>query len=119
MPPSMSPFFSTSSRPRAPEARWAMSPNEAPSRAEISAISSEIEFRATRAVGETTGGDDRNLEFPRRSRNQHQTGNVVLARMSGALESIDADGIDPERFGLQCVAHGDGLMHDLHPGGLE
>jgi hypothetical protein len=39
--------------------------------------------------------------------------------MSGALEAVDADGVDAELLGLERVPHAGAFVDNPHTGGLE
>jgi hypothetical protein len=47
-------------------------------------------------VGEAAGGDHRDLHLVGGGRNQDEAGDVVLARVAGALEAVDADRVDAD-----------------------
>ncbi|MFK4665273.1 hypothetical protein ABIF76_006127 [Bradyrhizobium ottawaense] len=54
-----------------------------------------------RPVRHAAGGDEGDLQFLRRARQQDHVGNVVLAGMTAALEAVDADGIAADPLGLE------------------
>ena len=48
-------------------------------------------------VAEAAARDHRDLELVGGGRDQDQAGNIVLARVAGAFEAVDRDGITPMR----------------------
>ena len=76
-------------------------------------------FRAQRqrggeaaAVAKATAGDHRDAELVGRRRDQDEAGNIVLAGMAGAFETVDRDGIDAHPLGREGMADGGAFMDD-------
>src|SRR3546814_9834115 len=67
----------------------------------------------TATIAESAAGDHRNLELVGRNRNQDQARDVILARMSRALETVDRDRVDAHALGRQRMTHRRALVHDL------
>ena len=71
------------------------------------------------AVGHATGGHKRNSQFLRRSGQQDEVGNVVLARMTTTFETVDADRVAANVFCLKGMAHRRTLVNYLDTGSLQ
>lgn len=68
---------------------------------------------------DSAAGDDRDRQCACCGGDQHEPGDVVLTGVPSAFESVDADGVDTELFGLEGMPHRDSLVDHLYPGGLE
>ena len=66
-----------------------------------------------RASRESAGGDHRDLDLVGGRRDQHQARDVVLTRMTRALEAVDADAVHTEALCLDGVAHRGALVQHL------
>ena len=47
-------------------------------------------------IGHAAGGDEGDRQFVGRARQQDEVGDVVLARVTAALEAVDADRVAPD-----------------------
>src|SRR5690606_32992916 len=67
----------------------------AEARAHVDALGAQCQRRRqTTPIADAARSNHRNFQLFRRSGNQHQPADIVLARVAGALEAIDADDID-------------------------
>ena len=83
-------------------------------RAHVHAFGAECERRdETAPVGHPAGSDERNLQRLGRQRQQDEVRHVVFARMTSALEAVDAHGVTADLFGLERVPHRRALVNDL------
>ena len=57
-----------------------------------------------RASPKAARGDHQDLDLVGRGQDQDQAGNVVLARVAGAFEAVDRNGVDAHPLGRQGVA---------------
>jgi hypothetical protein len=75
-------------------------------RAHIDALRSQREGRGqTAPVADAAAGQHRDGDLIRRRRDQHQSGNIVLAGMARTFETVDADDIDPHLLRRDGMAH--------------
>lgn len=73
----------------------------------------------TPAVGETTRGDERNLEGLASTAQQDEVGNVALADVAGAFETVNGEEVDTELDGALGMANGGALVEDGDAGLLQ
>ena len=73
----------------------------------------------TARIRHAARGDERNLQFLRRARQQDHVRHVVLAGMTAALEAIDADGVAADLFRLQRVPDRGAFVDHLDAGCLQ
>lgn len=90
------------------------------SRTHVGAASTEQQSRSQAvAIGETTAGNEGNLEGLTSPTQQDEVGDVALANVAGALEAVDGEEIDAELDGALGVADGGTLVEDDDAGFLE
>ena len=70
-------------------------------------------------VAKASRGDDRNLHSVGSQWNQDEGGNILLTGCTGALETINTDGIAPYALSGASEANGGALVYHLHSGPLE
>src|ERR1700733_8075317 len=70
-------------------------------------------------TGPAAGRNEWNFQLPRGARKQNHIGHIVFPGMPAALESIDADSIATDLFGLQRMPDRGAFVNHLDPGGLE
>ena len=71
------------------------------------------------AIGHAARGDHRNLYRVDRRRQQDHDADIVLARMSGALEAVDRDHVHAQPLGGNRVTDRGAFVDHLDPIGLE
>ena len=67
-------------------------------------------------VGLAAGGDEGDFKLVRGPWQQDHVGNVVLARVAGAFEAVDARGVAADALGLEGVAHRGAFVDHLDAG---
>ncbi|MNT10746.1 hypothetical protein D3C72_1455910 [compost metagenome] len=89
-------------------------------RAHVHALGAQRErSHEAAAIGHAARGDERDLQFFCRARQQDHVGHVVLAGVAAALEAVDAHGVAADALGLERVAHRGALVDHLDARGLQ
>ena len=73
----------------------------------------------TARIGHAARGHERDLQLIRGARQQDHVRDVVLAGMTAAFETVDADGVAADRLGLERVTHRGAFVDHLDAGGLQ